>query len=121
MTAYAGGMFVTLGPAADRRRRREMAFDRVEFGTAGISISNDGGRTFHALEGKPMGQCGVHWQGWGLNAIVATHACVPSWALGSTGRIAGEWLRIENLVPYARVVLIRTTPPERRRASLLPS
>jgi hypothetical protein len=121
VTPYAGGMVVTLGPAEDRRRRRELTFDRVEFGSAGISISNDGGRTFHSVEGKPMGTCGFHWQGYGINAIVATHKCVPSWALGSTGRTAREWLRIENLVPYARVVLVMFSPPVRRRAALLPS
>jgi hypothetical protein len=118
---YAGGYFVTLGPAADRRRRRELTFDRVEFASAGISISNDNGHTFHQLEGKPMGVCGYHWEGWGLNAIVATRTCVPGWALGSTGHTALEWLRVENLVPFARVVLVRFSPPERRRASLLPS
>jgi hypothetical protein len=114
-------MFVTLGPAADRSRKRELSFDRVEFNSAGILISNDGGRTFHRLEGSPMGSCGFHWQGYGLNAIVATRACVPSWALGTTGRTAREWLRIENLVPYARVALVRFSPPGRRRAALLPS
>jgi hypothetical protein len=114
-------MFLTLGPAADRRRRRELTFDRVEFSSAGISISNDNGRTFHGLEGAPMGVCGYHWQGWGLNAIVATSKCVPSWARGSTGRTAREWMRVENLVPFARVVLVKFGGSERRRASLLPS
>jgi hypothetical protein len=110
VTAYAGGMFVTLGPAADRRRRSELVFDRVEFSSAGVSISNDRGRTFHQVAGKPMGSCGYHWQGYGLNAIVATRECVPSWATGKGGRTGREWMRLENLVPYARVVLIRFSP-----------
>lgn len=111
--SYDGAMFVTLGPAADRRRKYELSFDRVEFSAAAISISNDRGRTFHALQGEPMGRCGYHWQGYGINAIVATHECVPGWARDKAGAHAPEWMRIENLVPFARFVVVRYDPAPR--------
>src|SRR3954452_11144336 len=111
--SYDGAMFVTLGPAADRRRKYEFSFERVEFSAAAISISNDRGRTFHALQGEPMGRCGYHWQGYGINAIVATHECVPGWAHDKAGAQAPEWMRIENLVPFARFVVVRYDPAPR--------
>jgi hypothetical protein len=115
-------MFVTLGPAGDRRHRHEFVFDRVEFASAGISISNDSGRTFVPVGGSPMVNCGFHWEGYGLNAIVATRRCVPSWATGRSGRRGRQWLRLENLVPHARVVLVRFAPLNGRRLrALLPS
>jgi hypothetical protein len=100
-------MFITLGPAADRRRRYEFAFVRIEFMSATLSVSNDHGKTFFRLQGEPMGACGYHWQGYGVNAILATRDCVPQWAIGEGGRHAQEWLRIENLVPFARIVFVR--------------
>jgi hypothetical protein len=103
-------MFVTLGPAADPRRKYELGYDRIEFESAGIAVSNDFGRTFLRLEGEPMGRCGYHWHGYGVNAIIATRGCVPVWAHGAAGGPAREWVRIENLVPFARVVLVRFTP-----------
>jgi hypothetical protein len=106
-TSYGRGMFVTLGPAADRRRRYELGFGRIEFISATLSVSNDHGKTFFRLHGEPMGVCGYHWQGYGVNAILATRDCVPPWAKGEGGQHAQEWLRIENLVPFARIVFVR--------------
>ena len=106
-TSYGRGMFVTLGPAADRRRRYELSFGRIEFMSATLSVSNDHGKTFFRLYGEPMGACGYHWQGYGVNAILATRDCVPTWADSDRGQHAQEWLRIENLVPFARIVFVR--------------
>jgi hypothetical protein len=100
-------MVVTLGPAADRRRKYEHSSGRIDFASAGLAVSNDGGKSFFMLRGEPMGRCGYHWQGYGVNAILATHTCVPGWATSSTGRPAQQWLRIENLVPFARMVAVR--------------
>src|SRR3954468_1084528 len=103
---HQGQMVVTLGPAADRRRKYELSSGRIAFAAAGLAVSNDSGRTYFVLQGQPMGACGYHWQGYGVNAILATRGCVPGWAT-SRGRPARQWLRIENLVPYARVVLVK--------------
>ena len=103
---YDGAIIVTLGPAADRRRKYEQSFHRVEFDSVGILVSNDRGRTFFHLAGEPMGRCGYHWQGYGMNVIVARQDCVPVWATDTAGVRAREWVRIENLVPYARIVLV---------------
>jgi hypothetical protein len=103
---HQGRMVVTLGPAADRSRKYELSSGRIAFAAAGLAVSNDSGRTFIVLQGQPMGQCGYHWQGYGVNAILATRDCVPGWAK-SRGRQARQWLRIENLVPFARVVLVK--------------
>jgi len=102
----ADRMVVTLGPAADRRRKYEHSSGRIAFAAAGLAVSNDSGRTFIVLQGEPMGACGYHWQGYGVNAILATRDCVPSWAT-SKGHHAEQWLRIENLVPFARLVLVK--------------
>jgi hypothetical protein len=99
-------MVVTLGPAADRRRKYERSSGHVAFAAAGMAVSNDSGRTFFVLQGQPMGNCGYHWEGYGVNAILATRGCVPGWAT-SRGHHARQWLRIENLVPFARVVLVK--------------
>jgi hypothetical protein len=101
------GMVVTLGPAADRRRKYEHGSAQVGFASAGLAVSNDRGKTFFILKGEPMGSCGYHWQGYGVNAILATRDCVPGWATSSAGRHAKQWLRIENLVPFARMVLVK--------------
>jgi hypothetical protein len=100
-------MLVTLGPAADRRRRYEESSGRVAFRPAGLLVSNDAGRTFFVLQGQPMGRCGYHWQGYGVNAILANRKCVPGWATSKAGRHAQQWMRIENLVPFARLVLVK--------------
>jgi hypothetical protein len=83
----------------------------IRFDSAAMGVSSDHGRTFHVLGGEPMGRCGWHWQGWGVNAIVATRNCVPTWAVDAGGRHARQWLRIENLVPFARVVLVKYEMP----------
>jgi hypothetical protein len=101
------GMAVTLGPAADRRRRYELAFDRSDIAPAGLLVSNDRGHTYFALQGSPMGRCGFHWQGYGVNAILAARDCVPVWAHDNSGAHAKFWLRVENLVPFARVVFLK--------------
>ena len=106
-TNYDGAIIVTLGPAGDRRRKYEHGFARLEFDSVGILVSSDRGRTFFRLAGEPMGRCGFHWQGYGMNVIVARQACVPVWATGRGGVRAREWVRIENLVPYARIVLVK--------------
>jgi hypothetical protein len=104
------GMLVTLGPAADRRRRYQLGMSQIRFDSAAIAVSSDRGRTFHVIQGQPMGRCGFHWQGFGLNAIVATRDCVPPWAVDAGGGHAREWLRLENLVPFARMVMVRYSP-----------
>jgi hypothetical protein len=101
------GMLVTLGPAADRRRKYEHSFGRIAFVPAGLAVSNDRGRTFFVLQGEPMGKCGFHWQGYGVNAILATRGCVPLWATSKAGARARQWFRIENLVPFARMVMLK--------------
>jgi hypothetical protein len=98
------GMSVTLGPSADRRHRYELSFDRSDLAPAGLEVSNDRGRTFFVLEGEPMGKCGYHWQGYGVNAILAVRECVPIWAVDDAGQQPKFWLRVENLVSFARVV-----------------
>jgi hypothetical protein len=101
------GMSVTLGPAGDRRRRYELGFDRSDLAPAGLLVSNDRGRTYFALQGTPMGSCGYHWQGYGVNAILAARDCVPVWANDDSGAHAKFWLRVENLVPFARMVFLK--------------
>jgi hypothetical protein len=101
------GMSVMLGPAADRRRRYELALGRHDHTPTTLLVSNDGGRTFFPLPGSPMGHCGYHWQGYGVNAILAQHECVPWWAVDRSGAHAERWVRVENLVPFARVVMLR--------------
>jgi hypothetical protein len=101
-----GRMVVTLGPVADRSRKYELSSGRGASFPAGLAVSNDSGRTFFVLQGEPMGNCGFHWQGYGVNAILAVRKCVPGWATKS-GRHASQWLRIENLVPFARQVLVK--------------
>src|SRR4051794_41807398 len=61
--SYDGVMFVTLGPAADRRRRKEFAFARDELVGAGITFSNDNDKKLLALEGQPMVRCRNHRPG----------------------------------------------------------
>jgi hypothetical protein len=101
------GMSVMLGPAGDRRRRYELALGRGDHAPATLLVSNDRGRTFFPLRGSPMGRCGYHWQGYGVNAILAERECVPWWAVDSSGDHARRWVRVENLVPFARVVMLR--------------
>lgn len=98
---------LALGPVADRRRRYEAATARITFSAASLAVSNDGGKTFQDLAGEPMGACGYHWSGYGVNAITAIEGCVPWWATDPGGAHAHQWLRIENLVPVARFVLMR--------------
>lgn len=100
--AYDGLLQFFLGPVSDQRRKYELGFGRVMFTSAGIGVSNGGGKTFYPLQGEPMGECGYHWQGYGVNVIVAIAKCVPGWATVTgdpeNGR-AVEWLRVENLTP----------------------
>jgi hypothetical protein len=100
------GMSVMLGPAADRRRRYELALGRHDHTPMTLLVSNDRGRTFFPLPGSPMGRCGYHWQGYGVNAILANGDCVPWWAVDRSGAHATRWVRVENLVPFARVVML---------------
>jgi hypothetical protein len=104
---YRHLMVVTLGPAADRRRRYEAGTARISYSAAALAVSDDGGRTFHDLTGQPMGACGYHWFGFGVNAITAVASCVPWWATEPGGTHAHQWLRIENLVPRPRFVVMR--------------
>ena len=110
--AFDGAMVFTLAPNSDQRHKYELGFGRVMFTSAGIAVSNDGKR-FFPLDGEPMGDCGYHWQGHGLNVIVAIAKCVPAWA-SVTGdpqqHHAAEWIRVENLAPVGRRVLLRFDP-----------
>lgn len=109
--AYDGYFLFTLAPNSDLHLRRyELGFGRVMFASAGMGISLDG-KKFAPLQGGPMGQCGYHWQGGGVNALVAIGRCVPGWATvtGSTGH-AAEWIRVENLLPKPVVVLLKYDP-----------
>lgn len=111
--AYDGLLQFFLGPASDQRRKYELGFGRVMFTSAGIGVSNDGGKTFYPLQGEPMGECGYHWQGQGVNVIVAIAKCVPGWATVTgdpEGGHAAEWIRVENLSPKARVVILKYDP-----------
>lgn len=109
--AHDGALVFTLAPVADQRHKYELGLGRVMFTSAGIAVSNDG-RNFVPLEGKPMGKCGYHWQGYGLNVLVAIKDCVPGWAsvTGSPKTHAVEWVRAENLTPNGRKVLLRYDP-----------
>ena len=106
---YRNFTVLTLGPVADRRRRYEHGSSQISFTSASLEVSNDGGKSFHTLDGEPMGLCGYHWQGFGVNAIVALKACVPSGVKDASGAPALEWIRVENLVPKARFVVLRTS------------
>jgi hypothetical protein len=115
---YFNGLIVfTLAPTGDRRRRHELSFDEP-FTAAGLAISN-GETKATPLEGTPMGVCGYHWQGIGFNAIATTGACVPLWATTATGHHARVWVRVENLMPVARVVVLQYEP-KRQQLTLLP-
>jgi hypothetical protein len=109
--AYDGYMLFTLAPNTDQRRKYELGFGRVMFTSAGLAVSSDGKR-FYPLQGEPMGNCGYHWQGYGLNVIVAIGKCVPVWATvsGDPKTHAAEWLRVENLAPVGRRVLLKYDP-----------
>ena len=106
---YRNFTVLTLGPVADPRRRYEHGSARISFTSASLEVSNDGGKSFHPLDGEPMGVCGYHWQGFGVNAIVALKDCVPSGVKDPSGAPAHEWIRVENLVPQARFVVLRTS------------
>lgn len=111
--AYDGEWYITLAPNSELSLRRwELGLGRVMFVSAGIAVSNDG-KNFYPLQGEPMGKCGYHWSGLGLNAMVAVKDCVPGWATVTgdpDNGHAAEWIRIENLAPVARVVLIKYDP-----------
>jgi hypothetical protein len=111
--AYDGEWYITLAPNSDVNLHRwELGLGRPMFTSAGLAVSNDG-KNFYPLEGKPMGQCRYHWRGLGLNAVVAIGKCVPGWA-SVTGdpanHHAAEWIRLENLTPRPRVVLLKYDP-----------
>ena len=108
--AHDGAYVFTLGPAADTRRRYELGLGRVTFTAAAMIVADDAkGTNAVQLDGEPMGECGFHFQGHGINAIVAIKKCVPSWAsvTGSPKTHAAEWIRVENLRSKPRVVLLR--------------
>lgn len=109
--AHDGALLFTLAPVSDQRHKYELGLGRVMFVSAGIAVSNDG-KNFYPLQGEPMGKCGYHWQGHGLNVIVAIKDCVPGWAsvTGSPKTHAVEWVRVDNLSPVARRVLLRYDP-----------
>ena len=107
--ALDGAFQFMLAPNTDQRRKYELGFGRVTFTSAGVIVADDEHMTNAVvLNGEPMGNCGYHWQGRGVNVIAAINRCVPAWATvtGSTGH-AQQWIRAECLRPKPCVVVVK--------------
>ena len=102
--AYDGLFEFSLGPITDQRGRYEVGFGRVVFTSAGIIVADDehGKNAAQVQGGATAAGCLGHFQGNGVNVIIAVGKCVPAWAT-VTGdpqhRKAAEWIRIENARP----------------------
>lgn len=113
LEARPGLTLFTLGPVGDSRRKYEFVVHRIVFEYGALMVSEDGGKTFQRLPGEPMGPCGFHWQGFGVNAIVAIRHCVPLPDGHGPPDQAREWLRVENLQPVARIAALSFQPRRR--------
>lgn len=108
--AYDGLLVFTLGPI-ENRDRRELAFGRVLFTTAGVAIADDDkGTNAIRLQSDVAAGCLFRSQGGGAIVLIAIGRCVPGWAVTSTGERAKQWIRVQATRPKASVVFIKYDP-----------
>lgn len=96
-----------LGPVAHYGSHYDLRLSRVQFAAPGFAVAEtERGRRISMRGGPTAAGCLSHFQGSGVNAIVATGNCVPPWTLVG-GRRAAEWLRVENALPKPVVVFVK--------------
>jgi hypothetical protein len=107
-----GASELVLGPIADARSRVQLKLERVRYG-AGVAVADKEPGAKVALDGGPTAAgCLSHFQGSGVNAVIAIGRCVPSWALVD-GRRAAEWVLVENARPTPVAVYVESAPKVR--------
>ena len=107
-----GASELVLGPIADRRSRFQIRLTSVRFG-AGIAVADKESVAPLPLGGGPTAAgCLSHFQGEGVNAVVAIGDCVPAWAVVG-GRKAAEWVMVENARPTPVAVYVASAPDGR--------
>lgn len=108
--AFDGIYAFTLAPNTDQRKKYELGLGRATFTSAGVLVADDEKMTnAQVLDGEPMGKCGFHFQGRGVNVLIALGKCVPSWATvtGAPETQAAAWIRVDNNGPKPVVVVVR--------------
>jgi hypothetical protein len=100
---------LVLGPITDRRSRFQIRLSRVRFG-AGVAVTDSESVTPVPLRGGPTAAaCLSHFQGAGVNVVMAIGHCVPAWAVVG-GRKAVEWVMVENARPTPVAVYVQLAP-----------
>jgi hypothetical protein len=103
---------LVLGPIADRRSHFQIRLSRVRFG-AGVAVAESESVRPVPLGGGPTAAvCLSHFQGAGVNVVMAVGHCVPAWAVVG-GRRAVEWVMVENARPTPVAVYVQSAPHAR--------
>jgi hypothetical protein len=100
---------LVLGPFADRRSHFQIRLTSVRFG-AGVAVAdNESVRPVPLGGGPTAAPCLSHFQGAGVNVVMAIGHCVPAWAVVG-GRKAVEWVMVENAKPTPVAVYVQSAP-----------
>jgi hypothetical protein len=107
--AGSGSSELVLGPRADARSHVQIRVASVRYG-AGVAIADTEPGAKVPLDGGPTAAgCLSHFQGGGVNVVMAVGDCVPFWAL-VRGHRAAEWVLVENARPTPVAVYVESAP-----------
>lgn len=103
---------LVLGPIADRRSHFQMRLTSVQFGAGAAVAAKESGPAVPLQGGPTSAVCLSHFQGGGVNVVMAIGHCVPAWAVIG-GRRAAEWILVENARPLPMAVFVQSAPQGR--------